>query len=105
MKNILVIKLSENHKLSDRETIDRVRGDWKISPKRLDDVKYVVVLNNQEVIATYSLGSEFTYNRETGRVGNLALTKNDDLDVIGNYVEYSTSNPATLASYDRLFGE
>ncbi|MGS5800307.1 hypothetical protein ACVENB_00140 [Staphylococcus aureus] len=69
----------------------------------MDEVKYVVVLDNQEVIGTYTLGDEFNYNRVTGRVSNLELTENNDLDVIGKKVEYSTSNPATLASYSRLF--
>ncbi|HDG6657977.1 TPA: hypothetical protein PGC77_002699 [Staphylococcus aureus] len=104
MKNILVIKLSDNHINSNKEIIERVRGNWKVSPKRLDGVDYVVVLNNLKVIATYILGNEFIYNRSTGRVGNLQLFENNDLDVIGKEVTYSTSNPATLASYERLFG-
>ncbi|MGW7988469.1 hypothetical protein ACWEYO_14240 [Staphylococcus shinii] len=103
MKNILVIKLSEQHINNDKSILERAKGDWKISPKRLDEVKYVVVLVNQEVIATYTLGDEFNYNRVTGRVSKLELTENNELDVIGKKVEYSTSNPATLASYNRLF--
>lgn len=103
MKNILVIKLSEQHINNDKPILERTQGDWKISPKRLDEVKYVVVLVNQEVIATYTLGDEFNYNRVTGRVSKLELTENNELDVIGKKVKYATSNPATLASYNGLF--
>ena len=91
MKNILVIKLSEQHINNDKSILERARAIWKISPKRLDEVKYVVVLVNQEVIATYTLGDEFNYNRVTGRVSKLELTENNELDVIGKKVEYSTS--------------
>lgn len=103
MKNILVIKLSEQHINNNLSIVERVKGDWKISPKRLDDVKYIVVLNNQKVVATYKLGDVFSYNRITGRVSDLELIEDDELNVIGREVEYSTSNPATLASYNRLF--
>jgi hypothetical protein len=103
MKNILVIKLSEQHIDSNLAIAERVKGDWKISPKRLDEIEYVVVLNNQKVIATYKLGDVVSYNRKTGRVSDLELLEDNDLDVIGREVEYSTSNPATLASYNRLF--
>jgi len=103
MKNILVIKLNEEHFDKAKPILERTKGDWKISPKRLDDVKYVVVLIEQKVVATYQLGDTFEYNRVTGRVSDLKLLEDNDLDVIGRNVDYSTSNPATLASYDRLF--
>ncbi|KIX91014.1 hypothetical protein TP70_04660 [Staphylococcus microti] len=105
-KNILVIKLSKEHDEADNEFKERVTGKWKISPKRLDDVDYVVVLVLQEVVATYRLGDEFKYNRSTGRVENLELLEDDTYaKYIGQFVDYKTSNPATLSSESNLFGE
>ncbi|HDE6879224.1 hypothetical protein K4Q72_12000 [Staphylococcus epidermidis] len=102
MKNILVLKLSDKHLDSNEKVDERATGNWKISPKRLDDVKYVFVLKNNKVVETYELGDEFIYNRSTGRVSGLKLSKNNDLDAKGKEVIYPTSNPATLASLKTL---
>ncbi|AVQ32770.1 hypothetical protein C7J88_00585 [Staphylococcus muscae] len=105
-KNILVIKLSKEHDESDKALKDRVTGKWKISPKRLDDVEFVVVLILQEVVATYRLGDEFKYNRSTGRVEDLELIEDDTYQkYIGQFVDYKTSNPATLSSESNLFAQ
>ena len=103
MKNILVLKLSENHENNHNSIEERSKGDWKISPKRLDNVEYVFVLENSKVIGTYKLGEKMQYNRSTGRVSDLEFIKTHDMDDMkGQLVSYPTSNPATLATLGKL---
>lgn len=101
LKNLLVIKLT-NVGETEKSIIERIRGDWKVSPKRLDDVEHVIVLEDQEIVGTFSMGNVFTYNRMTGRVSDLDLVQDNTLDIIGKKVDYATSNPATLASIEGL---
>ncbi|MDO5375914.1 hypothetical protein [Staphylococcus rostri] len=103
MKDLLIIKLTGEKPTNNEEVLERVNGEWKISPKRLDDVNYVVALYQQKVLATYILGSMVTYNKKIGKVTHLDLVENNDLDIIGKDVSYPTSNPATLSSFDNLF--
>ncbi|UXR79009.1 MULTISPECIES: hypothetical protein [unclassified Staphylococcus] len=103
MNNLLIIKLTGEKPKNKQEIIERASSGWKISPKRLNDVKYVVVLYQQIVIATYQLGKMLTYNKNIAKVTKLDLTETKDLDIVGQGVSYPTSNPATISSLDNLF--
>lgn len=103
MKDLLILKLTGQKPDNKEEMLERIKGGWKVSPKRLDDVKYVVVLFEQRILGTFSLGDVITYNKKIGKVTHLDLIETDDLDIIGQRVSYRTSNPATLSSFENLF--
>lgn len=104
MEQVLVIKINVNPQ-SAEGLKERTRKAWKINPKRLDDVKHVIVMYQQEVLEEYTLGSPVIYHldgEEKGRVELELQNYEDEKTLKGKYIKYQTSNPATIKNYKEL---
>lgn len=79
---------------------------WKISPIRLLNTKYMIVLYNQKILITKQIGNKLEYNLENGRIKfkeleDIELMYNQR-NIIGEKIIYNTSNPATLCTAKKL---
>lgn len=102
MTDILVIKLNEKPE-SQEDLKIRAEKSWKINPSRLKNIKYVIVLFKQEVVAEYELLPNVKYNLETGRVElQFKDVDNNILGLMNKQLDYNTSNPCTIASLNKL---
>lgn len=84
--NILVLKLSEGKDLPVERIGQLANGRWKINAIKIQTVKKVIVMIQQEVIADFSLGDTLTIElKNQGRITNLGLVDSkmqlDQLDI------------------------
>ena len=104
MEKVLVIKI--NMVPSSKEGLEeRTRKSWKVSPKRLDDVKHIIVMHNQVVQEEYTIGDTLVYHLEgelKGRVELQLKEYTEEKTLKGKKIKYLTSNPATIKSYKDL---
>lgn len=104
LEKILVIKINVLPQ-SAEALKERTRKAWKISPKRLDEVKHVIVLYRQKVLEEYNLGSPLIYHLGGEEKGRVELQLEDYVEektLKGKTLQYQTSNPATIKAYKDL---
>lgn len=105
MKKVLVIKINE--KFEGEALRERAEKAWKINPKRLDEVDYVIVLNEYKVLAEYVLGENVIYHLSGVDKGRVELILNDikeprEFTFRGQSIGYRTSNPCTIKTEKEL---
>ncbi len=102
--NILVLKLSEGKDLPVERIGQLANGRWKINAIKIQTVKKVIVMIQQEVIADFSLGDTLTIElKNQGRITNLGLVDSKNATgLVGHILDYRTANPATIKTLNEL---
>lgn len=109
--NVLILKLTDRLLKQKNLTVadlapdklkKRASGDWKIGPKRLDDVEMVVVLYHGTIIAQFELSARVTYDRETHRSTLELIDYTGSNHLVGSTVDYETKNPATIKTINQF---
>ena len=100
-KKLFLIKTTkELNKTDSVETFDKELGAaWKITPEKIYDVDYAIVLKEGVCIGVFKLGDKMSYDKVEGRT-TVELTECDDEELknkfFGKKFNYKTPNPATV---------
>lgn len=103
----LILKLSE----ADRgipfgnsdELIKRANGSWRISLKKVEDVKRALLLFRGSVLGEYEIGSEIIAKKtDTGYRLTFDMTEVKNSKHKGRVLDYKTANPASVAEESKL---
>ena len=96
--NILVLKSVKTHP----ELPENYCGNWKLSPIRLRNVDFGIVLSDGVVVAQFQLGDVVSYNLVTGRLVFSPEPYYGKYNLLNKKYDYRTSNPATIKTLEEL---
>lgn len=102
--NILVLKLSEGKGLPAQRIAQLANGHWKVNAIKIQTVKKVIVMIQQEVVADFNLGDTLTIElKNQGRITDLGLVDSKNATgLVGHVLDYRTANPATIKTLKEL---
>jgi len=105
MNDYLILKLSDKEKRipfnNEKELINRANGSWRITPQKVKNTKYALLLFRGQVIGEYTIGPTIIYDRENTRT-TFDMKPYNVSKYRGLYLNYKTANPASIVSQKKL---